>query len=749
MDLRRFVVRVAGSHNPRPLLLPILVAAAAAGASGSAVGQTPPAADSSAAPRPLETVTVTGTRRREPVRDVPVQLNTIPAEDLEQSGARTLTDYLATQPGLDLKTSGGPGLGGLTIRGVSTGDATIATVGVYVDDVPFGSSTAYAIGSGTALDMGLLDLDRVEVLRGPQGTIYGASTMGGLIKYVTNEPDTGRMFGRAMLAGSTTAHGSTNNTLSAVLNVPVQSDVAGLRIAAFRDHFGGFVDATGPAAGSDVNNGNTVGGRIALVVTPMRDFRVKLSATSQEIKRESKDEVDYDAATGSPVNGDLTKKLAVREPYSVKVGVAGLELEYDMHWARLNSVSSVQKTDVANRTDATYVYGPLLAGAGLDLDQVVLDNFVSVHRQVQELRLTSPRGIVEWLAGYFYSHEKGTNDQLVTSRLAGADTGPQLAIVALPSEYTENAVFGDITWNASRDFQLTGGLRSAKNEQSFAQISDGPLAGGASNIAGQSSESVKTYLATARYALTPTSNVYARAASGYRPGGPNAVIRDPATGQPTAPPTFKSDSLWSYEGGYKAELLDRTLSVDAAIYTLRWKDLQQLFAVNGFGVIVNAGRAKVDGAEIALRYRPTRHWTLDAGYAHTDAKLTEDAPGLGNAGAPLPNSAKDSANAGATYDFQLGGYKWQAGADLRYVGDRNAGFEGSGTLPNYRLPSYTLVNLRAAVDLRVVQVALYVRNVADKRAQLDAGTNFVPLGGYAQVTPGEPRTIGLSVSGTF
>lgn len=246
------------SHPVKPLLLPVLVAAACA--AGHAAAQTPPpgASDTSASPtatrtsdasspaQVLETITVTGTRRREPVRDVPVQLNTLPAEQLEQSGARTLTDYMSTQPGVDIQTSGGPGRGSVAIRGVDTGTATIATVGVYVDEVPYGSSTAYAVGSVTALDMGLLDLNRVEVLRGPQGTIYGASTMGGLIKYVTNDPDPLRFSGSATIAGSATSRGSPNSTLNAVLNVPVQDNVA-FRLAAFADHSGGFVDSVGPA----------------------------------------------------------------------------------------------------------------------------------------------------------------------------------------------------------------------------------------------------------------------------------------------------------------------------------------------------------------------------------------------------------------------------------------------------------------------------------------------------------------------
>ena len=239
MDTRRPNVRPAALRRCRPLLLPILIAAAyastpAAGQSQAAADTPAPAAAKSSpegTPQLLEAITVTGTRRREPVRDVPVQLSTIPAEELEQSGAKTLTDYLATQPGLDLSTSGGPGLGSVTIRGVSTGSGPIATVGVYVDDVPFGSSSAYAVGAGTALDMGLLDLSRVEVLRGPQGTIYGASTMGGLIKYVTNDPDPSRFLGKVGLAASSTQHGSWNNTVNAVLNVPMSEGTAGFRIA--------------------------------------------------------------------------------------------------------------------------------------------------------------------------------------------------------------------------------------------------------------------------------------------------------------------------------------------------------------------------------------------------------------------------------------------------------------------------------------------------------------------------------------
>ena len=162
-----------------------------------------PAADSEVIQ--IQTVMVSATRRREPAREVPMQVETLSTEKLEKSGAKTLTDYLAEEPGVDVKTQGGAGIGAINIRGVSTGDQTISTVSTYIDEVSVGSSTAYAAGSTTALDMALLDLNHIELLRGPQGTLYGAGAMGGLLKYVTNEPDTGEFSGQASLGTSITA----------------------------------------------------------------------------------------------------------------------------------------------------------------------------------------------------------------------------------------------------------------------------------------------------------------------------------------------------------------------------------------------------------------------------------------------------------------------------------------------------------------------------------------------------------------
>jgi iron complex outermembrane recepter protein len=699
-----------------------------------------------AASQVVETITITATRRREPTRDVPMQVNSLSVQQMERAGATTLSDYMSTQPGVDVKTSGGPGLGQVSIRGVTTGGQTIATVGMYIDDVAFGSNSAYAGGSGTALDMSLLDLNHIEVLRGPQGTLYGAGAMGGLLKYVTNEPDTSEFSGKVSLGVRSTRSGALSHTESAVVNVPLKEDVAGLRFAVFRDHEGGYVNAVGPAAGSHINRGNTTGGRISLLFEPTSRLKVRLTGTAQDIEREGNDVVDYDIVTGRPVDGDLRRRLGVREPYSVAIRLASLDVEYDFGWARLNSISAVQSAKTRIRLDSAF-YDPVLSGLlGQPVGLAKLDSAPEVHKRTQEFRLTSGRGSVEWLAGLYLDHETGANDQLLSATLL-SDGSPLDAVTASqPSTYRETALYGDVTFNFAPQWSLTTGARIARNEQSYSQVVNG-----APGPTTDSSETANTYLATLRYTLTKESNIYFRAASGYRPGGPNAPALD-GTGNPIpgAPTSFKSDSLWSYELGYKADVLDKRLSVEAAVYDIRWKDLQQPVAVGATTLIANAGKASVRGAELFARYRATDSWNLDGSISYIDAKLTEDAPALGAAGSRLPNSAHLSGSLGTNHTFALAGRASYAGVNLRYVGERNAGFDTAGTSqPNFKMPSYTLIDLQGGVDFGTCQLALFVRNLSDRRALLAADAALVAFGSPLRATVAQPRTFGATLTASF
>ncbi len=713
-----------------------------------------PAASAASAAEASQTVFVTATRRREPAREVPMQVDRLSTEDLEKAGAKSLGDYLGDQPGVDVKTTGGAGIGSVTIRGVSTGDQTIPTVGTYIDDVAFGSSNAFAAGATTALDMSLLDLNHIEVLRGPQGTLYGAGAMGGLVKYVTNEPDTSELSGKVSLGVSSTQGGGIGNTVNGVINVPLKADVAGLRVAAFRDHEGGYVDALGPAAGMNVNSGDTTGGRVSLLVEPSAHFRILATALMQDIQRSSSDFVDYDASTGRPVNGPHDRELVLREPYSMRTSLGSIDLEYDFGGARLNAITSVQRTRLGLNEDLSVVYAPLITQFfGFTPATVEEDVHADVNKTTQEFRLTSAPGAqLEWLAGLFYDHETANQQQHVSDTGGGAGAIPELAQLGLISRYQELAAYGDITWNATSRLALTAGARIAQNRQDFTQLGEGPLAGPSLPQA-HSRETPKTWLATARYALTPKSNVYLRTASGYRPGGPNVVLPDPGTGLPTGPTTFQHDSLWSYEAGYKGDLFDNALSIEAAAYDIRWSNIQQFYAVNGNSVVVNAGKAEIQGFELGATWRPTARWTVTGNVSTIDARLKEDAPGLGTSGERLPNSPALAASIGTKMLFDLSGHAGYVGLSQRYAGERNAGFDGTASQPssdpNYRLPAYWLTDIQGGLEFERFQIALYVRNVFDRHAQLGASTAEEALGGPVQVTPARPRTVGMTLTASF
>jgi outer membrane receptor protein involved in Fe transport len=315
-----------------------------------------------------------------------------------------------------------------------------------------------------------------------------------------------------------------------------------------------------------------------------------------------------------------------------------------------------------------------------------------------------------------------------------------------PSRYAENAVYGDLTYNPAPAWSFTAGARVARNRQHY-----GTVTNGVRDFDAPANDDSKTYLATARYSLNRISSVYFRAASGYRPGGPNPPALD-ENGHVVAgaPKSFAPDTLWSYEVGYKADLLDKRLFVEAALFDIRWDKLQQPLAIGATTVTTNAGKAEMKGLELASRYKLDARWSLDAGLAYTDAKLTENAPALGPSGSRMPNTAKLSATLGGRYALNLFGKPSYAGLNLRHVGQRNAGFNSPGSsVPNFSLPAYTVVDAQWGIDLGRVQIAAFARNLGDKRALLGADTALTAFGGPLSVTPSAPRTIGANLAVAF
>jgi iron complex outermembrane receptor protein len=705
---------------------------------------------SSEEPQSLDSVTVTATRRREPVREVPMQVNVMNAETLERAGARNLADYVAEQPGVNLTSSGSVG-GILTMRGLTTGPVQgIATVGVYVDDVATGLSSAGALAGFTPLDMGMLDLNHIEVLRGPQGTLYGAGAMSGVLKYVTNQPDTMEFAGSVKLGTSWTQGGGPGFTTNAVLNVPIKEDVAAVRFAAFTDQLGGSYDASGLARGKNIDRGHTDGGRVSLLLTPTRELTVRLTGTVQDVHRKGLGYEDIDRRTLRPWGLERTRQLSQREGYSNKTQLFGLDVEYDFGWARLNSITSAQDTKIGNTVDLTALYAPALSAMRLSAASVPLSSTVEQHRVSQEFRLTSRSGTaIEWLAGIYLNRERGSNDGDLSANLNGGLGNKSFLTSTQFSRYREEAAYGDVTWNATPALSFTGGVRLARNNQRYGSRQSGALVGSVdANASGTSSESPTTYLAAAKYTLSETSTMYFRAASGYRPGGPNVLKAD--TDRNIVQPMYKSDSLWSYELGYKADLLDRTLSLEAALYDIEWRDVQQPTRSGGFVFVTNAGGARIKGGELTLNYKPTKDWRFTANAALIDARLTEDAKGLdAKAGTRLPQTPRFATTLGVTRNFSIADHPAYFGVSARYTGKRDAGYRGSTVIPSIKMPAYTVVDLQAGIDFRRFSLAAYVRNLANKRGIVSIDTGLSANPNLVQAALSPSRTIGLNVTVPF
>lgn len=730
------------------------VAASAPGTAAPATPKTARKSKTASDTTTLNTLEVTANRRREPAREVPMQVNSLSSQELQKKGDQSIRDYLREEPGVSL-VSGNSGAGSeqISMRGVTTGNSDIGpTVGVYVDDVPFGSSTNYGGGATYALDMGLLDLNHVELLRGPQGTLYGAGAMGGLLKYVTNEPDSeDGVSGHAGVVFSGTEHGGLNHTEDAVVNVPIKEDVAALRVSAFNQQDGGYVNRVGSDPENGVNDTTTRGARASLLVTPTRDLTVRLTATTQQIKSDGTGLVDYDFTTRQPIYGDLTQSRQVNEPFNQLIELYSANIEYDFGWARLNAISAYQTIRSSFGLDYSKAFVPALnAEFGAPVyTSASVQEAISTDKFTQELRLTSPANQkLEWIAGLFYTDERNTNNQLVNA--TGSGTSLNLLTAQLPSTYREYAAYGDLTYHITSQLAATAGFRVAHNDQTFNENLSGALEGGATvNQSAQSADTSKTYLFTLNYLVTQNSSVYARIASGYRPGGPQPSLVDPVTGKMT-PDTFKPDTLTSYEVGYKADFLDKRASVSLSAFDIEWKDVQLLTVTDSIGMIANGGTARSKGIEFFSSLNPTPQWRLSAGLTYTDARLTQNVPGIGAmSGDRLPNTAAFSGTANLDYLFNVGSYRSYVGATESYTGPRNSGYTNSLSVPNFELPGYFTTDLRAGIDLRKANVSLFVHNLFNRRGMQNANITFVPSGGPALVSIIQPLTVGMQIDVPF
>jgi iron complex outermembrane recepter protein len=687
----------------------------------------------------LEEVIVTAQKRSEDVQSVPLSVSVVNQAVLDNLHATQMADYAGYVPGLQLQTNGTPAQGTISLRGISplgSGD----TVSTYIDDTPVGSSSLYGGAAGIVLDLLPYDFDNFEVLRGPQGTLYGASALGGLIKYASRAPDLNDysvMVGADIFSLDHAGNPGGGGHFRA--SVPLIPGQLGMSVSFAREDTPGFIDNSVSGAREE-NSYRQEAYRVALLWEPIDVLSVSLSAIKQNIHSDDDANVAVNPLTLSPFGGRYQNNNYVPQPFIQQLDYFTGTVNWDLGWADLKSASSYSQTTTDNIEDATLVYGGLIPPAG---GISAFDSHLSLYKTTEELRLTSKSGDrIEWLVGGFYTRENSINAQTATAQnLDGTPISGlnPLAIVGLPSTYEEYAAFGDFTYKFNASFDATAGLRWAHNNQTFTQITGGAVEA-PSDVPGTSSEGVVTYSVSPRWHITSDTMAYVRVASGYQPGGPNLAL-------PGVPPTVGSSTLTNYELGVKTFLDQRRLVVDLSAFYIDWKKIQ-VSATNGVNTfIVNGGTASSAGFELSTQYMPIEGLRFGLNAAYTDAKLTEDIPSIGGlSGDELPYSPRWSGSLTADDVFARWGTGWaaRAGAGLRFDGARESTVNHSPlAVP---IKAYEAVDLNADVSNDHWTLRLFVKNLTNKYVFVtETPLTNAATGTVDQITavPMQPREIGV------
>jgi len=694
----------------------------------------------------LSEIYVTAQKRQERLIDTPLSVSVLSADDLNRMQATQLSDFASTVPGLTLTTSG-VGNTQISLRG-ATSFTPNGTVAIYVDDVPYGSSSAFAAGGTFAFDEALFDVARVEVLRGPQGTLYGASAVGGLLKYVSNAPDSSAFGATLQTGASATDGGGVSYRVSSTVNLPLITGELATRISGFESHEGGYVDNVTLGL-KDVDRSNVYGGRLDTLFTPTDALSLRVTGFLQNISRDSNSLVDY-GFDGEPLYGSLDQSRKMTEPFFQQFRLGSATLRYDWGPAALTAITSYQSVTTSELVDLTPTFVPLLtllgegnygtAGATLGL---------STDKFSQEIRLASNGSpTLEYLIGAFYTHEASSQAQdLLLTSVSGQPVPNDFYELDSPSLYKEWAVFVDLTYHITSQFDISGGIRESHDSQTYTQNTISlPAFGGDSSPTNSEGENVRTYLANARYRLTDNFTAYLRYATGYRPGGPNFFAVDPLTGKVIGDPTFGSDSLKSYEGGFKVQTADRRYNVDFATYYIDWSNIQITTTSDGYSAIANAPNAHIQGLELTAGAHPTNSLSAGLAFAYQHAYLSEASSDLGGAeGERLPDVPRYSGTINADYTFTDSSLRPSVGSMVRYISDRTSSFGPLANGVNYRVPGYATLDLRSSVVLRAIDLQLYAKNVFNKRGGISAGSG----GTYEQVSVIQPLTVGVSLSTHF
>lgn len=727
---------------------------------------------------PIEEIVVTATKRETPLLFTPLAITALSGDYLDEIGAGQFEDYFSKVPGLNAVDQGA-GRKRYVIRGVNIIESGLAqaTVAQYLDEVPITNNF------DRQPDPVLVDVDRVEVLRGPQGTLFGARSMAGTVRTITRKPDFERVEGSARALVSTTKFGGENVSIDGAVNVPLVDDTLALRLVGFYQDESGYIDndfagglfiATNlppgvpppppllldPLKEDNINSVKRYGGRAALRWQPADRLTIDAMAMAQLGRingipfyqvQLTNDESDGLKIPIAVADGNGNKDDAI---------TTSLTANYELDWGTFTWVSSYYKRD--NFTESAEapggITGPDGPGStrtrGADTDSVTL-----------EARFASDlNGPTQWLVGGYFFDEtrKGAMINFVAFARQIVDSS------TFTERRDEQAVFGEVSYTPVDGLTLTAGARYSDFHSDisrffiipppFLPIQPGPDPN--MPMYDQGGTTLKFLVS---YEASDNTFLYAQAAEGFRAGGFNPNFRE---GVSAFNEEFESDTLWSYELGARSTFMNGRLYVDGAFFFIDWNNIQIINFTQAPGggpmrilFTENAGAAEISGIEFQASLQAMRGLDLDLAFNHFfKAELSEDFPAtagqvLPQQGDPLPNTSETSFNLGVQYTRPIGRDLDAFGRiDWRYTSGQTTGFRplnANSTVNNdyNEFDDYSIVNLRAGVNLDRTRISVFANNVTDARPTINQ-RNFLPETFTNRVTV-RPRTIGVSVDTRF
>jgi iron complex outermembrane receptor protein len=696
----------------------------------------------------LQEVVVTAARRTQTELDVPMSIAVISARTLRNQGVQVFNDFANEIPNLTFNygQSGGDITDrAIAVRGIQGADTT----GFYLDDLPMPIS----------LNPRVLDLERIEVLRGPQGTLYGARSMGGTLREITTPPDVSEFTGEVHTQGSMVDGGGAGYQWDATFNIPIFGDRAAIRVTPFLGQDPGFINRVYPSAPGSATLDearNTASNKYKGIISS-----VLWNATDELAIRPT---VMYQSSVsnGFPLGDYTANNLTNFRHFDLPEGGTDKWLYVGgtvVYFTRLGLITSA--TSVLNRRslDVEDVSEFTAAAFSAPLLPSTEPSTRLAHSATEELRFASGwEGAIQFVGGLYFNATDTTYEyqQLIPGFVPIFGTSNAFSVWN-PQRQTQKAAYGELTYSITRDWSATIGGRYTRDLTIAGGYESGVATGSPVGIsmASMGADNVFTPKYQLKYQPDNNLNIYASIAKGYRPG----------SGEVPPPPTFcaaqyaadgitpaeltsyKPDSVWSYELGGKTRSADQRFSLSGALFWINWKEVREFIDLScGFGAFINSAAARSRGGEIEASAVPLRGLNLTAGIGYTDAKIvSEGSIAALPVGSPIPQVAPLTGNFSAQYEHPLGpSMTIMVRGDYSYT-DHSYTTTNSPLMPRLR-PDYALVNLRAALQRGELEYALFVKNAGDVHPNLgDQLSNGAEDPGRPRWETGTPRSYGIDI----